>query len=278
MFSNDQFKKWIIAYHHLYEVFVPRNMLYTRVQKWVSDWTSQSSFQIEEDALGIFSLQIKNTYSGISSEEWVQKRVESALDNFLQTNLRPGHKREVGPIIALHLLIWNPHRFIKYFRQRSFRLEAYAEELSSLLWEKKPELVDYCKMRLLKDEIDDEAIKNLFQSINKELREIGIGENEPISTVELLHIFAPYYFPLVNNPVAQGLAGYYFLQSKGAYPKWMVMLKGWLKNYKDASEELEKMFNMSILKLLFEALYSIFTISDKAEVALAREAGLKFNI
>lgn len=48
-------------------------------------------------------------------------------------------------------------------------------------------------------------VKLVFEILCKELKNLGINENEPIGTIKILHIIAPFYIPLLDNPIAEAL-------------------------------------------------------------------------
>ena len=135
----------------------------------------------------------------------------------------------------------------------------------------KSELARYRWMSLLGDEIEEDGVRQLFRRVNAVLRELGIGQNEPVGTVKVLHIFAPYYFPLLDNPIASSLGIMRGKQGKISakkYVEWMHTLKNWLQNYADVVEKLEEKYGESILKLVDEGLYIMCTVSLKKRVNL----------
>jgi len=98
---------------------------------------------------------------------------------------------------------------------------------------------------------------------------LEIGRNEPIGTIKVFHIFAPYYFLLLDNPIASSLGitrGNNTSAKK--YVEWMRTLKNWLQNYADVVEKLEEEYGESILKLVDEGLYIMCTVSLKRRVNL----------
>lgn len=82
---------------------------------------------------------------------------------------------------------------------------------------------------------------------------LGIGQNEPVGVAKLLHIFAPHYFPLIDNGIgkALGLRPPHRRVSLNAndYLRLMRALKTWLEFYKQLIRGIENKYETSILKL-----------------------------
>lgn len=149
-------------------------------------------------------------------------------------------------------------------------MESYFNSLGEFLRIKKEELRVFKDKKLVFDELDQVAVKRIFKEINNKLKEIGIGNDEPTGTVKLLHIFAPYYFPLIDNAIARsvGLLSKEKRLSSNSYLEWMYRLKRWLGNYsKETIAKLEEDYGSSILKLVDEGLYMMSTVKQQIRVA-----------
>lgn len=96
---------------------------------------------------------------------------------------------------------------------------------------------------------------------------------KPVGTAKLLHVIAPYYFPLIDNNIAKaaGLTEEGRSITPSDYINWMRKTGMWLMNYSGVIKELESKLNSSILKLLDECLY----IMSSVELSLRiKELGL----
>jgi len=125
--------------------------------------------------------------------------------------------------------------------------------------------------KLVSDGIEKESVKNVFTEVNGELNQIGMGNNEPIGTIKLLHLVAPHYFPLIDNDIGKaiGLINRYERESvtSESYLRFMAAMKSWLQNYADVVATLESEFRLSILKLVDEGLYMMSTVKQRARVS-----------
>lgn len=182
-----------------------------------------------------------------------------------------GFSDSVGLAIAHYFTIWNIRRFAAYFgRNPNFPLVDYFTQLGKQLGEMKGELARYSSMRLLKNCIEEDEVKQLFQKVENVLRDLGIKQNEPVGTIKVLHMFTPYYFPLLDNEIASSLG----LVRKGSsisaseYVEWMRKLKSWLQNYGGVAEKLERNLGGSILKLVDEGLYIMCSVDLGKRVKL----------
>jgi len=113
--------------------------------------------------------------------------------------------------------------------------------------------------------------------INEKLKELGIKENEPVGVAKLLHIFAPYYFPLIDNRIAETTG----LKQRGEsltvdkYIKWMEGLKNWIRSYNEEKiKSIENQYSKSILKLIDEGFYVMCSVNLSLRIKLM---GLKIR-
>jgi hypothetical protein len=161
------------------------------------------------------------------------------------------------------LFTWNIKRFKKYFKENSnFDLNNYFNSLGKFLAENKEELKKWKYKKIIEEpQIKDDEIIELFNQVNDKLK--CINENEGVGTTKVLHILAPYYFPLLDRNFARELLD--MKNNKQSFtPKdycnWMHKLQNWLKSKSNVIEELEKKFQLSILKLVDEGLYIIISM------------------
>lgn len=181
----------------------------------------------------------------------------------------------MGFAVAPFLFTWNFQRFKEYLKQRpDFDLEPYFRQLGTFLESKRSEL-ELFKQKRLVEKIEANNVKRIFEEINSKLKELGVGTNEPIGVAKLLHLFAPGYFPLIDNKIANAtglLPSKWESLTSNSYVDWMNMLRGWLQNYSEVVEELQNKFDSSILKLVDEGLYVMSTVKLRSRV---RALGLK---
>lgn len=285
MLDKDDFIKWIEASHVMFEIFEGRCDAYPLARKWTQEWFSYKRFTVCEEDVKILSHLIQNfNYNAFKSredrdDEW-KNLVDKANQQFktlIENKLKPNENENVGFAVAPYLFTWNFQRFKEYFkkyfneRKRDFDLERYFESLGEFLKGLKSRLESFRAKKLVYHQIDEEIIKETFKAVNDKLMELGIGNNEPIGTIKLLHVFAPYYFPLIDNDIARAVK--LLPKSKwesltvDSYLKWMNALKSWLQNYVEVIEKLERKHNSSILKLVDEGLYMMSTVKQRTRVS-----------
>jgi hypothetical protein len=278
MLEKDEFERWIEASHMMFEIFEGRYDAYPLAKKWVQEWFSCGNFSVEkENVERIFTLIENFDYEvyGVKGES--KERIDGMFKNFLRNNLGIGKNKNVGFAVSPYLFTWNFQRFKEYFmKQPDFNIEQYFRKLGDFLKKLKNDLEKFNDRRLIFDPLGREEIVEIFDQVNNKLKEIGIEYNEPVGTIKLLHIFAPYYFPLIDGDIAEtvGLIHYYFNGGRrrresltsDSYFKWMNALKIWLQRYSDMVEKLENKHNFSILKLVDEGLYMMSTVRQRARV------------
>jgi len=281
MLEKDEFESWIDASHKLFRIFEGRYDAYPLAKKWVQQWLSFDEFEIaRRDATAIKGLiqdfpynvfrNLKDPFEQ-DDNKWSKlvNEIDNQLNVFINDNLQLGKHRNVGLAIALFLFTWNFQRFKEYFKRRGrVNLEHYFKALGAFLEEKKSELATFRNKKLISEQMETSEIRRFFGEINAELKELGIGNNEPVGTAKLLHIFAPYYFPLIDNSEARatGLTGYKESITSSHYVDWIIGLREWLLNYLEIIEKLENEYNSSILKLADEGLYMMSTVKQQLRV------------
>jgi hypothetical protein len=281
MLEKDQFENWIRASHKLFEIFEGRYDAYPLARKWVREWLSFKEFAIGKEDLTVINGFIedfdydvfRNFRDPLERDDnyWesLKNRIIDQFRRFVKNNFEVGKRGNVGLAVALFLFTWNFQRFKEYFKTGDIDLEFYFKQLGIFLETKRNELEALKDKRLVSDQIDPNVTKRIFGEINAKLKEYGIGHNEPVGTAKLIHVFAPYYFPLIDNSEAQaiGLIDYGETMSSDHYLNWMIKLKEWLQNYPELIEKLEKDHHSSIIKLVDEGLYIMSTVKQKTRVA-----------
>lgn len=96
--------------------------------------------------------------------------------------------------------------------------------------------------------------------------------------MKLIYVLAPRYFPLIDNSIARTF-GFQIPSGReprfGFYIDWMRSLRVWLLNYRDVILRIEKELragthDLSILKLVDEALYVVVSVDQRARAKTLR--------
>lgn len=267
MIEDNELKRWIGSAHCIFEIFEGRYDAYPLAKKWVDEWFKIEKFTIlNEDSERLKNLKESFDYRvfGILDSGMIDI-IDSQFINVLSllTNGQ-SENNNVGFAIAPYLFTWNFQRFKTYFRRnRNFTLPEYFQGLGNLVEEKKGKLHELRKKKLLDDEINENAVTTIFNEINNKLKQLGINQNEPVGTAKLLHILVPYYFPLIDNPIAEavGLKNRRESLTPLDYYKWMIYLQNWLKSRCSIINDIKTEFNLSILKLIDEGFYVMSSIN-----------------
>lgn len=283
MLEKNEFKQWIEASHAFFLIFEGRYDAYPLAKKWAREWISRKEFVIDgKDAQIIASLVNYFDYDAFRNFRDVLERddvkwtdliikADQQFRLLLEKNLRLGKYTNVGFAIAPFLFTWNFQRFKEYFKQRpDFDLNLYFRQLGTFLESMRSKLELFKQKRLVEEmEIEEDDVKRIFEEINSKLKELGVDTNEPISVAKLLHIFAPSYFPLIDNKIAKAtrlLPPKWKTLTSNLYIEWMNILRSWLQNYSEIVEELQNKFDSPILKLVDEGLYIMSTVKLQSRV------------
>jgi len=179
-------------------------------------------------------------------------------------------RSNVGFAVLFFFFTWNLQRFKHYFsRKTEFSLIDYFENVGNELGKLKKQFEFFGSKNLLSDDIYEEKVMETYRKVNEILKVAGTGNNEPVGTIKILHVFSPSYFPLLDNPIAEQMG----LKKRGIsvdarlYVKWMWKLKNWLENYKDVTKELESKYRSSILKLIDEGFYIMCSVNLHVRVS-----------
>jgi len=278
MLEKDEFDRWIKASHIMFEIFEGRYDAYPMAKNWVQEWLSRGIFVVQKDHIGRISNLIENfPYDVYGVNSRLKKKIDDQIKTLLRECIIIGTNKNVGFAISFYLFTWNFRRFKKYFlKKQDFSVKLYFKKLGEFIEEKKKEFKFFRKKRLIYESIDREGIKRIFNKLNDTLRELGIGNNEPVGVIKLLHIFAPFYFPLIDNEIAKtvGLISRSRWESLTflSYLKWMKALQNWLQNYVETIGKIENEYRSSILKLIDEGLYMMSTVKQRIRVS---ELGIK---
>ena len=288
MLEKNGFERWIRASHAMFETFEGRFDVYPIAERWVQEWLSSGEFTVNKENSEVVARLItdfpyhvfRNFRDKFEADEdkWrsLVRKVDQQFRNAVTENIKPGKCESVGFAIMPFLFTWNFQRFKQYFKKRAdFSVEHYFGDLDRFIESRRQELGGYKERKLAFNGIEEENVKGLFAEVNGELKQIGIGNNEPIGTIKLLHLFAPHYFPLIDNDIGEAIgllhpfAYGYGRESLTAdsYLRFMSAMKSWLQNYAESVVTLEDEFHLSILKLVDEGLYMMSTVKQRARVA-----------
>lgn len=275
MFEQDEFEGWIKASHAMFETLEGRQDAYPVTVFWIQQWFDSKNFRVLEEQYTRISTLIENfDYEIYGVNEKLQREIEGQLKGLLHDSLSIGEHSNVGFALSPFIATWNFWRYKQYFEQGNFNLKQHFEELGEYFGSIKTELDYFRNKRLLNETIDKEKVSDLFNKVNSKLQQIGVGYNEPIGTVKLMHVFAPFCFPLIDNDIGKAFKllkwiGYrYESLSFEHYLRWINSLKGWLSNYLDVSEKVERDLRYSILKLVDEGFYVMCSVNLKYRLGL----------
>lgn len=273
MLKEGEFERWIKASHVMFEIFEGRYDAYPLTVRWIEEWFNSKNFLVKKEHVNRISTLFKNfNYAVYRVKGELERRIDRQIKNIIENYLQKGKSENISFAISPYLFTWNFQRFKEYFtRRKDFDLEQYFKDLDTFFKNTREIFENFRKMRLLHNQLDKRKVENIFSEVNNNLREIGIGNNEPIGTIKLLHIFAPYYFPLIDNKIAK-VAGLTTPQWRSltinSFLKWIGSLKSWLQNYFEIIEKLEKELQSSILKLVDEGLYVMSSINLRLRVKM----------
>ncbi len=266
--------QWIRASHTVYDLFEKRSDLYPIARKWIDEWYRNGFFRVRADDLKkLESTLTKLDHTILNLEENMWRNISQQLIRMFKDT---GECSNIGFAIAPYLSTWNIRRFEEYFGEKQdFSLEEYYQLLGGKLGSLKDELMYFRKMSLVHDKIEKDKIRRVFNEVNTELSKLSrqlanVGKNEPIGSIKILHVFAPHYFPLLDNEVALNMGIKKRREKKGIdvnkYLTWMSRLQRWLRNYTDVIKELEMECGESILRLVDKGLYVMCSMNLRGKV------------
>ena len=279
MIDKQSLIKWLRGADEIFEALEERGKAYNLCRKWVEEWFCYGKFCITDDNkkfLEKFKLPIFN--------KEVKSRIKKDLANFLKKEIK-NNTNKIAFAFSLYLISWNIRRFETYFKKPNFSFENFFSCLNEVFDEKfLKDLKELREYHLLKDEIKRDLVKNIYKKLHYKLKEIGTGsQNEPIATIKIMHILAPFYIPLLDNPIANALEkekvceifSKYETQDKNGNKKiekkidqnsllkYMTWIKGKFSPFYDDILCLESEKSKSFLKLLDQAFYIRYSIDIK---------------
>lgn len=263
MLSKDEFIRWVDASHDLFEIFEGRYDAYPLARKWIDEWFLNGEFTVEDSEKQRIANLIGNLNFDAFGVKDLGLREKMRVQLLLLLEKISERQSNVGFAVSFFFFTWNLRRFRHYFsRKTNFSLLDYFENVGNEFERLKKQFGFFSNRNLLSDGIYEEKVIETYNKVNEILKIAGIGNNEPIGTIKLLHVFSPSYFPLLDNPIAEQMR----LKEKesvdaGLYIKWMRKLKNWLGNYKENVKELENKYGSSILKLIDEGFYIMCSVN-----------------
>mgnify|MGYP001115722716 CR=1 FL=1 len=268
--TQSEFTKWINAGHAIFDIFEGRNDAYPLARRWSEEWLTSGKFEVEPNQLHNVRLLIDDFRPSVFG---ARAPIGNGLvDSFLQLveNRLSSPNDNIGLGLAPFLFTWNFQRFKTYAeRGKQADVSRYFSMLGQYLRGIRAEL-SRLKDRSFLDDAEPKAdIQEVFAKVNSCLKDLGIGQNEPVGTAKILHVFAPSLLPLIDNPIAQALG---LLPSRAsldftAYRNWILRLREGLRPFSTVIRELESQHDLTILKLVDEALYVMCSVRLKYRVA-----------
>jgi len=199
MIDEQSLIRWLKGANEIFEALEGRGDAYNICRRWVEEWFSHGKFCItNEDTnfLKEFELLIFK----------VKSRIKNDLDQFKEK--LEDHTGDIAFAFSLYLISWNIRRFEIYFeRCTTFSFENFFISLNKVFEEKKflEDIKQIKNLHLFKSDIQEDLIKSIYKKLHDKLKNTGIKQNEPIATIKIMHIIAPYYIPLLDNPIAKAL-------------------------------------------------------------------------
>ena len=270
MIDKQSLIRWLKGADEIFEALEGRGDAYNLCRKWVEGWVGCGKFCITDDDkefLKEFELLIFN--------EKVKSRIE---DDLAQLKKEIGnHTKEITFAFSLYLISWNIRGFETYFERNSdFNFGNFFVSLNEMFNQECLEVLKKLrKFHLLKDEIKSNLVMDIYEKLHQKLKAIGTGtQNEPVSTIKIMHIVTPFYIPLLDNPIAEALKKEkvceFFSYRQGRYrgieidPDSLIKYMAWIKekfsSFSDAILSLELEKRKSFLKLLDQAFYIRYSI------------------
>jgi len=270
MIDEQSLIRWLKGADEIFEALEGRGDAYSLCRKWVEEWFSGGKFCItdeDKNFLKEFELLIFN--------ERVKSKIENNLAQ-LKEKLE-NHTEDISFTFSLYLISWNIRRFETYFeRNNDFNFEDFFVSLNEVF---NQEFLEWLKVlrkfHLLKDEIKSDLVMGIYEKLHQKLRAIGTGtQNEPVSTIKIMHIVAPFYIPLLDNPIAAALKKEkvceFFSYRQDRYKGieigrdsligYMTWIKRKFSSFSDTVLSLELEKHKSFLKLLDQAFYIRYSI------------------
>ncbi|MHA1238397.1 MAG: hypothetical protein ACTSSJ_04010 [Candidatus Odinarchaeia archaeon] len=270
MMSGESLIRWLKGADEIFDALEGRGDAYNLCRRWVEEWFTSKKFCITEE-----DERFLNEFDLLVFNENVKSKIKLNLEQFKRKINQ--YRDKLAFAFSLYLISWNIRRFEKYFEiNPDFSFGNFFTALNEVF--NKELLEDIKKLRgshLFKCEIEERLIASVFERLNQKLKQIGAGtQNEPVATIKILHIIAPYHIPLLDNPIAKALKKErvceFFPYRMGKYrgieinKSSLVKYMKWIKNKFSAFSHLifslEREMNKSFLKLLDQAFYIRYSI------------------
>ena len=251
--KGEQFYNWISASHKIFETFEDRKEVYIYCLRWVDEYFEKGRFTFTED--------MKNNLLESVSKLYIK---DKDVENFLKLEYRrfivniSKNNNKLAFAYAPYLMFWNVRRFEEYFKvDKNFNLVKYFEKLNEYIRGFNTVFKILRGRHILDDDINKKSIKILLGELNQILKNLSpLNQNEYIMAIKILHIIAPYYFPLLDNPIIEALKKVVDVgKDEEGYLRYIKFVRDFLTNYYFECKKLESEFNLPIIKLLDEALY-----------------------
>lgn len=200
MIDERSLIRWLKGADEIFEALESRGDAYNLCRRWVEEWFSYGKFCItneDKNFLKEFELLIFN--------ERVKSKIENSLAQ-LKEKLE-NHTEDIAFAFSLYLISWNIRRFETYFkRNNDFSFEDFFVSLNKVFNGTFLDNVkNLRKQHLFKNEVKDELIADIYKKLEEKIKQIVSTQNEPVATIKIMHIIAPYYIPLLDNPIAKAL-------------------------------------------------------------------------
>ena len=268
MFTEAEFAKFIHWGHQQSLKNLSSGPLWHQIcSQCASEWLREGHFTFEET----FTTSVQTLPNDFNYERYkvagqVRTRLKSELVR-LKDAIFAGDGTNIGFGIAPYLFVWNIRRFIKYSERPSFNVARYFEHLRERLQPMMTTLEKAYQRDLLSDGRDIGLEEEIWDNVHDILKQLGIGPNEPVGTIKVANIFAPSYFPLLDNPIAEamGLKNQGQPMTKDIYLNhWLPDLRGCLLNFGDRARQLEQELGRPILKLADQAYFYRYSTRGSA--------------
>jgi hypothetical protein len=267
--TEPEFIAWIDAGHTIFNHFEGRNDAYPLARKWSEQWLVEGEIHVEKpDLERVRSLMREFDPSMFSASRAIGKALVESFSELVETHLSAS-KTNIGLGLAPLLFTWNFRRYKTYAENGwNVGLPIYFRALGDYLTQIRPQLKTFSSRDFFDKDEPKPDLKDLFTKINERLKHSGIGQNETVGTVKLLHVMFPSLLPLIDNPIASALG----LKVEGTsldysiYHNWINTLKRNLAPYSKVAKSLETKYSLTILKLVDEALYIMCSAKLKKRV------------
>ncbi len=290
--------KWLKGANDIFDAFEGIGDAYNLCKRWVDEWFQNEKFKICYTDIEYLERDFKKSICALiniaieSDKDINEKSTEEKeeLKRLIFCNIYhlikeiPNNTDKLAFAFAPYIVSWNFQRFKAYFKRKEewfknlgisdkekpIALLRYFELLSSKLESFSENLKSLRDKNLFESDIEEERLRNYLNRFNKTLKTLGINQNEIVKTIKITHLLSPFYVPLIDNPIANGLTNakiFMFPKSHGrvninidSFIKYMQWIKFEFVRFKEILSLLEKETNKPFLKLLDQAFYIRYSI------------------